>query len=229
MERKNTHANKAESYDIGRPCYPNEFYEYLYGQWGLTKNTVIADMGAGTGKVTKGFLERGNRVYAVEPDKDMMRRLKNNLANFPDCIHIESTAENTEIPAASIDIIFCGNSYHWFDKGMVIPEFKRVLRNAGSKFNIVITSLGQWMADMASPFENGKYIEKTFEYTVYNELHEYLHGNLSASWAPTPEDDNFHEYCESLKQSFDENSIDGKIEVRFKLFCMIGNVENLIL
>ena len=228
MERKNTHANKAESYNIGRPNYPEEFYEYLYGEIRLAKDAVIADMGAGTGKVTKGFLERGNKVYAVEPDKDMMRILKNNLAHFPNCTHIESIAEDTGIPAASADIIFCGNSYHWFDKGLVIPEFKRILRNTDSLFNIVITSLGQWVESISSPFKDGMYVEKAFEYTLYNGFQEFLHGHLSASSAPTPEDDNFEEYCESLKQSFDEHSIDGKIETRFKLFCMIGNVENLI-
>ena len=28
MERKNTHANKAKSYDIGRPNYPEAFFKY---------------------------------------------------------------------------------------------------------------------------------------------------------------------------------------------------------
>ena len=228
MERKNTHANKAESYDIGRPNYPKAFYEYLYKEAGLTANTIIADIGAGTGKITKDFLERGNKVFAVEPDKDMMKILKRNLADFPNCIHIENTAENTSIPSAAVDIIFCGNSFNWFDKGTVIPEFKRILRDSGNKFNLVINSLGPWAAEKSSPFKDGTFIEKTFEFTVYNGFPEYLHGLLSASYAPSPGDADFDEYCTSQKQLFDEQNKNGKIETRFKLFCMIGNVDDLI-
>lgn len=229
MERKNTHANKAESYNIGRPDYPEVFYEYLYKEIGLTENTIIADIGAGTGKITKGFLERGNKVFAVEPDKDMIKILKNNLSQFPNCISIESTAESTEISANSVDLIFCGNSYHWFDRDKVIPEFKRILKNDTHQSNIVITSFVPYQAaNTPSPFKRDTFAEKTFEYIVYNSFNEYLHGSLSSSAAPIPEDDNFEEYCESLKHSFEKYSIDGKIEVQFKLYCITGNVGNLI-
>lgn len=228
MERKDTHANKAESYNIGRPNYPEVFYKYLYKEAGITTNTIIADIGAGTGKVTKGFLERGNKVFAIEPDKDMIKILKNNLNRFPDCIPIENTAENIEIPSNSIDLIFCGNSYHWFDKNRVIPVFKRILNNTNQS-NIVITLLGPYHAANApSPFKHDTFTSKIFEYTVYNGFKEYLHGSLSASDAPNPEDHNFEKYCESLKHSFEKHNINGKIEIKFKLCCMIGNVKNLI-
>ena len=64
--------------------------------------------------------------------------------------------------------------------------------------------------------------------SVYDGFDEYLHGSLSSSNAPTPEDDNFNEYCESLRQSFITHSINGKLETKFKLYCMIGSVENLL-
>ena len=72
MVQINTHSNKAESYNIGRPNYPKSFFDYLYGDIDLSDKAIILDAGAGTGKVTKEFLKRGNSVYAIEPDKDMM-------------------------------------------------------------------------------------------------------------------------------------------------------------
>ena len=195
----------------------------------MTENAIIADIGAGTGKITKGFLARGNKVFAVEPDEDMMRLLKNNLSRFPNCISVASTAENTDIPASSIDLIFCGNSYHWFDRDRIIPEFKRILRDGKSRLNIAITSLGTYNApDMASPFKHGMFKEKIFEYTVYNGFMEFLHGSLSASYAPAQGDDRFEEYCESLRQTFEKHSVNGKLETRFRLSCMMGNVGSLI-
>ena len=44
---QNTHAGKAESYDLGRPAYPAAFYGYIYGEFGLRADAVIADIGAG--------------------------------------------------------------------------------------------------------------------------------------------------------------------------------------
>jgi len=222
----NTHGQKAESYNIGRPDYPKEFYSFLYEELGF-KNAIIADIGAGTGKVTKGFLAKGSTVYAIEPDADMIKVLCNNLAGFPGCIPIISTAENTGIPDGKIDIIFCGNSYHWFDKSAAIPEFKRILRDTNRKYNIVISSLGPGCAKTESPFEDGMFVEKTFEYTVCNGFHEFLHGHLSASNAPTADEDCFEEYCESIKQTFEKECINGQVETKFTLHVIIGNVNNL--
>jgi len=95
---QNTHANKAQSYDLGRPDYPVAFYDWLYGAFGLSRNAVIADIGAGTGKITKGFLERDNRVYAVEPDENMQRILASKLSSFSNCTVLGNCAENTGIP-----------------------------------------------------------------------------------------------------------------------------------
>ncbi|MCL2404044.1 MAG: class I SAM-dependent methyltransferase [Defluviitaleaceae bacterium] len=225
---KNTHAHKAQSYNIGRPHYPKQFFDYIYDELGLAKDSTIADMGAGTGKVTEGFLKSGSTVYALEPDKDMMQVLVNNLAGFPSCIPIESTAENTCLPDSTVDLVFCGNSYHWFDSGIAVPEFKRVLRGNSRGFDVVICSLGVGMPSSASPFQDGRCISKTFEFTHHSRLREFLHGHLSSSLAPTPEDDNYEEYCETLKQTFDKQCVDGKVETRFVLHCEVGDVGGLV-
>lgn len=123
---KDSHALKSESYDIGRPIYPKAFYEFLYNEVGFEQNSVIADVGAGTGKVTRGFLDYGSKVYAIEPDNDMLKILKDKIGHYTNCIPLANTAENTCIESNIIDFIFCGNSYHWFERSKVIPEFKRI-------------------------------------------------------------------------------------------------------
>ena len=229
MKRQNTHAGKAESYNIGRPNYPEAFFEYLYAEMGLTKDSIIADIGAGTGKITKGFCERGSKVFAVEPDTSMMGFLKKNLSDFPNCTALENTAENTGIQSGSIDMIFCGNSFHWFDKAKVIPEFKRILKGNES-VNVIIASLGTGgtTPKRAFPFDTNKFVNEVFEYTVFEGFEEYLHGSLSASSAPTQGDEGFEEYCNSLRERFEKESISGKAEKTFRLSCMIGNVDDLI-
>lgn len=63
----NTHVGKAESYNLGRPAYPDAFYDYLYGEFGLSAKAVVADIGAGPGKVSRPRLghvpKRGTFVF----------------------------------------------------------------------------------------------------------------------------------------------------------------------
>lgn len=172
-----------------------------------------------------------SKVFAVEPDKDMMRIIEDNLRNFPNCVPMGSTAEDTGIKANSVDLIFCGNSYHWFDRDKVIPEFKRILRGGMGKPNILISSLGPYnnqTPSQQSDFKDGKFIEKIFDYTVHNNFNEFLHGSLSASNVPRSRDDGFEEYCDSLKQFFEKHGVNGKMETKFRLFCVMGNVGGLI-
>ncbi|MCL2640916.1 MAG: class I SAM-dependent methyltransferase [Phycisphaerales bacterium] len=253
MEIKNTHANKAESYDIGRPSYPQAFFDYVYDELGLTQNAIIADVGAGTGKITKSFLERGSSVFAVEPDPDMMKILKKKLTPYTHCTLIENAAENTEIPPNSIDFIFCGNAYNWFDRNRVIPEFKRIIKNDTRRTNIMVATLGpdhdvrEVYADafleinkkfikpnpnrkpnISPPFKSDTFVTKTFPCVISESFNQFLHGALSASHTPTPQDRCFDEYCESVKRLFEKYSDHGTIEAHLKLWCITGNVENLV-
>ena len=250
MEQRFTHANKAESYNIGRPHYPEIFFEYLYGDFGLSDKSVILDVGAGTGKITREFLERKNTVYAVEPDKDMMMILKDNLSCYSNLIPIEETAEETGISANSIDFIFCGNSYMWFDRTYVVPEFQRIIRN-NNNYNIVIARLGSgddiYTKELIEinnkyslpktgvapnnfpPFDDGMFEEKTFDFVYSQSLNEFIHGCISASFAPNPGDNLFDDYCQSLSKLFNKYCIDGKLSGNFSLYCIMGDVKNLVI
>ena len=250
MVQINTHSNKAESYNIGRPSYPKSFFDYLYGDFGLSEKAVILDVGAGTGKITKEFLERGNTVYAVEPDKNMMTILRDTLYSYDNLIPIDKTAEKTGVLSNSIDFIFCGNSYMWFDRMNVIPEFQRITRNSNNQ-NIIIARLGSdddiYTEELMEinnkysitktgiepnntpPFANSMFKEKTFDFVYSQSLDEFLHGCLSASFAPNPGDHSFNDYCESLTKLFNKYKVDGKLSGNFSLYCIFGNVIDLII
>jgi len=227
MEPSNTHAGKAGSYDLGRPEYPAAFYDYLYGEFGLSSSTVIADIGAGPGKVTQGFLERGSRVYAVEPDADMRCILQERLNSFADCTVLGNCAEDTGIPTGCVDLIFCGNSYHWFDRARVVLEFKRILK-PGTGANVVLAMLMDSRHNESPEFREGAFETKSLEFVKCQDWDTYLNGMLSASSSPNPGDDRFEEYCQGKKQHFDRHSRNGKLKTKFKLSCMIGNVNDLV-
>lgn len=93
---------------------------------GLPREADIADLGAGTGKLTRVLLEHFDRVIAIEP-LDGMRVLIP-----PEAEVLAGTAEESPLPDASLDGVFCGESFHWFDWPRALPEIARVLRPGGS-------------------------------------------------------------------------------------------------
>ena len=64
-------SNRVENYIKYRPGYPEEIIAYLKEQNVLRDDSVIADIGSGTGISSELFLKNGNKVYGVEPNKEM--------------------------------------------------------------------------------------------------------------------------------------------------------------
>lgn len=55
---------KGEIYARFRPTYPKAMLDYLYTKGGMHAGSVIADVGAGTGILTRLLLERGCKEAA---------------------------------------------------------------------------------------------------------------------------------------------------------------------
>ncbi|HUM71766.1 MAG TPA: class I SAM-dependent methyltransferase, partial [Chloroflexota bacterium] len=53
-------SNRVEHYVKYRPGYPTAVLASMRDEWGLTETAVIADIGSGTGLLTRLFLDNGN-------------------------------------------------------------------------------------------------------------------------------------------------------------------------
>ncbi len=124
MERAQAFALVAEEYDRGRPGYPGAAVRWLLGDAPLT----VVDLGAGTGKLTAALVAEGHEVLAVEPLPEMRALLS---AGVPGARVIAGTAEDTGLPAASVDAVVAGAAFHWFDRSRAFPEIRRILRPPG--------------------------------------------------------------------------------------------------
>lgn len=114
-----------------RPRYPAAVLDLMTSRMGLTTDSVIADIGAGTGILSELFLKHGNRVYAVEPNQDMREAAIQHYGTFPNFIPLDGTAEVTTLSDASADFVTCGQAFHWFDPPKAKTEFRRILKPAG--------------------------------------------------------------------------------------------------
>src|SRR5215475_11491376 len=120
-------SSRVDNYIKYRPGYPNEIIETLRSECGLNADSIIADIGSGTGILAEMFLRNGNQVYGVEPNREMREAGERSLKDYP-CFHsVAARSEETTLPDHSVDFITAGQSFHWFDREKTRAEFARVL------------------------------------------------------------------------------------------------------
>ena len=125
-------SSRVDDYIKYRPHYPVQIVDLLADKCGLTPESVIADIGSGTGILTRLFLENGNYVVGVEPNREMREAGERCLADFGRFTSVDGTSESTRLPANSFDFVLAGQAFHWFDQAQSRVEFRRVLKEGGT-------------------------------------------------------------------------------------------------
>jgi SAM-dependent methyltransferase len=124
-------SRRVDNYVKYRPGYPPEVLALVQRACGLTPAAVIADIGAGTGRLAELFLAHGNRVLGVEPNREMREAGARLLAGYPGYQAVDGRAEATTLPDAGVDFVTAGQAFHWFDPAGARAEFRRILRPGG--------------------------------------------------------------------------------------------------
>ena len=138
-------SDRVEDYVKYRPHYPPAVLPYLQETYSFDASWVVADIGSGTGISTELFLGNGNRVYAVEPNREMRRKAEQLLGGDPHFVSVDGTAEATGLAAGSVRLVVAGQAFHWFDAVKSRAEFVRILRPGG----VVVLVWNERLADTA--------------------------------------------------------------------------------
>lgn len=120
-----------ENYIKYRPGYPPEIIDFLKSEGILKPDSIIADIGSGTGISTALFLKLQYclRSRTKHTNAWSSQKLLSHFNNFKS---IDAAAEETILPDNSIELIRTGaQAFHWFDIPKVKAEFKRILKPAG--------------------------------------------------------------------------------------------------
>ena len=123
--------NRVDHYVKYRPSYPRAVLDLLETECGLTSASVVADVGSGTGILSELFLNNGNRVFGIEPNKGMREAGERRLNDYPRFTSVAGTAEATTLEDASVDLVTAGQAFHWFDPERARTEFARILEPGG--------------------------------------------------------------------------------------------------
>ncbi len=117
-----------QEYERGRPGYPAEAIDALTRELQLDRGSVVVDLAAGTGKLTRDLTPRFDEVIAIEPLAAMREQLARAV---PAARALEGSAEHMPLTDASADAVFVAQAFHWFDAPRALDELARVLRPGG--------------------------------------------------------------------------------------------------
>jgi SAM-dependent methyltransferase len=124
MSRALTFGQVADDYQQWRPGYPDAAVDWLAPR----APARVADVGAGTGKLTSSLLARGLTVDAVEPDPLMLAVL---ARNNPQARPHQSVSTRIPVADGSLDAVLVADAWHWFDAEATVAELRRVLKPGG--------------------------------------------------------------------------------------------------
>ena len=243
---KKRFSSRVENYIKYRPSYPKEIIKFLTDKKILSKQSIVADVGSGSGILSELFLKNGNKVFGVEPNSEMRRAAERILEIYPDFISISSSAENTSLMSNSIDLITVGQAFHWFNFEKARTEFKDILKSEGyivliwnnrkktgqgfsSQYEQFITKYGTDYKHVRKREQN---VDVFFNYKKeifhnYQELDfEGLKGRLlSTSYIPLEVNPTYEKMINELLKLFEKNEHNGKIRIEYDTEIYYGKLD----
>ncbi|MGB3637036.1 MAG: methyltransferase domain-containing protein [Rivularia sp. (in: cyanobacteria)] len=123
----NRFSDRVEDYVKYRPSYPAAAIDQILEN--LTLPITAADIGAGTGISSRLLATRGIKVIAIEPNAEMRNAGIRDATSLVEWKH--GTAENTNLPDVSVDLVTCFQAFHWFTPEPTVAEFRRILKPQG--------------------------------------------------------------------------------------------------
>lgn len=243
-------SSRVENYVRYRPGYPAAILELLGRECLLTPESIIADIGSGTGALSRMLLENGNRVFAVEPNAGMRQAGERLLAAYVGLVSVNGTAEATTLADQSVDLVVAAQAAHWFDGRRARREFIRILKPGGWTVLIwnerrtdstpFLRAYEQLLADYGTDYQEvrherttaaigGFFLPSPFEGRVFEMLQQFdyegLKGRLlSSSYTPQPDQANYEPMLRELQRIFDRHQADGRVALEYDTRVFYGRL-----
>jgi ubiquinone/menaquinone biosynthesis C-methylase UbiE len=249
MDNTERFSNRADTYEKFRPSYTDEAVDYIFGNFGFSKDSVIADVGSGTGIFTEKVLPKCKFVYAVEPNLEMRTVADKRLSSYKSYRSVIGTSEKTTLDDTSQDAITVAQAFHWFNIEKTKREFARILKKDAFVFliwnnriadtpflreyeNILLTKVPEYKVvnhnniteDIIKNFLIRDYSKAVFPNNQIFNLEGVLGRLKSSSYTP---DENTKEYGilkELLVKAFNRYSENGVISFNYNTEIYAGKI-----
>jgi len=139
------------NYEKARPEYPAQIFADIFDYAGADKagtGTALpasggkaVEIGAGTGKATRPFLDAGYDVTAVEIGANMAAFLREKYKDYKNFNVLISGFEDAVLEDGSYDLIYAASAFHWVDAEIGCPKALRLLKSGGAvaliRYNVI--------------------------------------------------------------------------------------------
>lgn len=250
MDNTKKFSGLAANYTVGRPAYATKFIDSMYLQYGLSKQSTIADIGAGTGKLSRQLLERGSTVYCIEPNDDMRNTAIKELGMYNGFHAVNGTAADTKIDDNSVDFITTAQAFHWFEPLSFKKESRRILREKGLVFLIwnmrdLSGDVNRESFDLFSKycpnfkgfcggtqqdderikeFFDNQYDYIEFDNPVIYDKNKFISRSLSGSYTLKKGDAAYDDFIEALSKLFKQYAKNDTLTIAYKTVAYIGKM-----
>jgi SAM-dependent methyltransferase len=242
-------STRVDNYVKYRPDYPPEVLELLKAECGLTPRWTVADIGSGTGILSRILLVHGNRVFGIEPNREMREAGERLLAGYPDFTSTAGTAEATTLPDHSVDLVTAAQAAHWFDLRQARAEVLRILRPGGwasliwnnrrtdttpflrayarfvHDYGIAFETVNHanlGPADFQTFFGPGRYRLRHFPNVQTFDFDGLAGRVLSSSYMPEPGHPNYEPMAAALQALFDAHQVNGQVSFEYDTDVFYG-------
>jgi SAM-dependent methyltransferase len=216
----------AEAYERGRPSWAPEAVRLLEDELALGPGRVVADVAAGTGKLTRLLRPSGATVVAVEPIPEMAGVLRRVVPGVPVGLGL---AERLPLRDGSVDAVVVAEAFHWFPVDETLAEVRRVLRPGGglallwnragsepapwqAQLGVLLAGMRDpsvpfsgshatrdWAAEVAAAGGFTPVAPATFPHEQVAEPGEVVAGALSTSWVAIRPEDERRRFAEEVR------------------------------
>ena len=128
LDPRERFAGAASGYARFRPSYPAALLDRVLAEAGVRAGHRVADVGCGTGILTRLLAERGLSVTGIDPNEDMLAEAR---AAGGRAEYRRGEAAATGLADTSAVLVTAAQSFHWFDADAALAEFRRILTPGG--------------------------------------------------------------------------------------------------
>ncbi len=244
-------SDRVADYVRYRPSYPKALIAALVERASLNRDSIVADIGSGTGIFTQLLLPHVGTIYGIEPNAAMRLACEQTLGVTAGFHSIDGTAEATTLPDASVDLITAAQAFHWFNIPPTRDEFVRILKPDGQValiWNERLTETTPFLAayeqllktdsidydqvnhsriDQAAIgqfFSPGSYEEITFSNEQRFDYSGLVGRALSSSYVPNRDQPGHSRFFEKLQRIFDQHAQNGAVAFQYITRLYLGKL-----
>ena len=239
MDNTKRFSSRVDNYVKYRPSYPQDAMSYLFNK-GINKNSIVGDIGSGTGILSKLLINNVKSLYCVEPNDEMRNYAQSTLSKYDNFFSINATAENTTLKDNSLDAITVAQAFHWFDIEKCKLEFNRILKPKSNIFLIwnnrltntpFLKEYDQILKDLSKDYNtvnhqnlvdkefdlffDKKWEKATFEnYQIFN-FEQFKGRVFSSSYTPEESDSVYSSFYKAIEKLFEKENTNGFVKFNY--------------